>query len=1138
MAVTLTLKSERQLQATLLAKLIALLGVTDVTPGSVMDILTQAIAQSDFALYYQIAQVSRLKDLDALTGSDLDNEAFGYGLSRNVASKSKGQIMVLRPSGFVKVSTSFYAGSPAPITGNTTIDVNNASNVLFSTSGTLILGRGTNNEEQINYSVAPVNNTTFWTFTLAAPLVNNHAVEETVILKQGTDEVILAGTSVIVQATGVTTEIKFTSDTDGTLLAGEAELDDVELTAVVAGASSNISIGAITGTAAFPSPPFAGARAFNDRKFSTGQNLESDDSLRDRIKNYVQGISRGVKIAIQNAIVGLVDPGSAKRVVSASILDPVLTTDAVKIYIDDGTGFEPSFESIGFESILESTIGGEQRLQVIQFPVVKAQLQTNNFGPYDMSSGPLTLQYEVANISETITFQTSDFAVPAAAKAQEIVSAINHRSTLLEARTALVGSAIVINAKVDSNENLQVTGGTSNSILGFPTIRKDTLNLYVDDVHQSKDGLTALLDSQNSSPFDLLAIGAYPQTLTMIVDGKSANPQTATVNLADVVISAAVTAQEIVNVINRDIAGVIASTIDSGTKVRIQSLTSQSSSSKLQITGGSLNDATNGLNMVTSEVIGANGDYVFNRELGIIEMASPLPANKSVTIGSIYTRAKLRAGIPEVYFPLNTQTLVISVDGGGNQTITFDNSFVAGGTAQQIADFINASLLGATAVVRISGSLNYLEIRTNTYNGGTIRIQNTSTANGAFSFTLATTAQSTTPDKAYVVSGASGPYNFAQGDSLVAVTDTDIVNNTFSILMNYAVAVTATTSTTVFKSSTLSQVFPNATDLVNFYVAFISGANTTAGTIDTVTLLGGGSVKYHFSAVPTGFVSYAAGDLISISGLADPENNGNFIITVVGADFIDVVNTTGITAIGEAGTATLSFRRRVTAYTPGTGQITVGSAFGSVPSITDPFIVIPSTIVNLVEYINNTKITSFSLKGTVEGVNNNAKLQLSSDASGSDGAIQVTGGNANIQLQFQTSEVTGIQAYSYWTGLLKLVHQTIYGDDAQLSAFGGIGAAGITFRILAPTIRRLQIQLTLTLAEGVTISSLQNVVKSAVSGYVNTLGVGKEVVIEQIRASVIAIPGIIDVVINTPIVNIPINANERADVANSDILIG
>src|SRR6266404_941106 len=103
----LTLRSERQIQTRMLATLISRLSLNDINPGSVIDRITQAAAQSDFALYYQIAQVSRLANIDALTGSDLDLKAFEYGITRQTAQKASGTISIFRPTGFVKVSTTF-----------------------------------------------------------------------------------------------------------------------------------------------------------------------------------------------------------------------------------------------------------------------------------------------------------------------------------------------------------------------------------------------------------------------------------------------------------------------------------------------------------------------------------------------------------------------------------------------------------------------------------------------------------------------------------------------------------------------------------------------------------------------------------------------------------------------------------------------------------------------------------------------------------------------------------------------------------------------------------------------------------------------------------------------------------------------
>lgn len=199
---------------------------------------------------------------------------------------------------------------------------------------------------------------------------------------------------------------------------------------------------------------------------------------------------------------------------------------------------------------------------------------------------------------------------------------------------------------------------------------------------------------------------------------------------------------------------------------------------------------------------------------------------------------------------------------------------------------------------------------------------------------------------------------------------------------------------------------------------------------------------------------------------------------------------------------------------------------------------IPSTVTNLVNYIGNVRVTSFSLKGVAAGVNNNQNLQLSSQATGSDGYVQVSGGAANLQLAFPTTVVRGLQAYSYYTGLLAIVHKTIYGDDKDLTSFPGVGAAGITFHENGPTVREIEVNVTVTLAQGITLSSVENGVSSAVSGYINNLGVGDEVILEGIRSAVYAVPGVTDVVLNFPTANIPIAGKELPRTKNSLITVG
>lgn len=1130
----LQLKSPNQILGAMISVLKAQTGITDFNPGSLALTLLEAAANEDFEQYVRMLDIIRNYNLDTTTGTDLDNRGFEYGLTRNPAQKAVDGITILRPVGFVKVSTTLYSGQPSPVQGSTQLFVNDASNVLFGSSGTLIVGRGTSNEEQVTYTVAPVDNTNFWTFT-TSPFSNNHGLDETVILAQGAAVVITAGTLVKVPAQGTNPEIDFTVNQDTTLLSGESEVDNVLVTCTVAGSIGNIPVGAITGTGAFANPPFPGARAFNPQSFTTGQDLETDDAFRDRIKNQIQSLSRGTQTAISNAIIGLVDSATAKRVVSASIVLPTTETDNVKIYIDDGTGFEPSFAQQGFETIIALSSGGEQRLQLQNFPLVKAQLETNNAEPFNMSSGTLPLTYTVGTQSETIQFQLSDFQFPSSAKAQEIVVAINNKSTLLQARTAEGGAKVVITAKADQNEDIQITGGSANNFLNFPTDARSTLYLYVDNQLLSKDGSTAVLDS-DAETYDFAGLGGSSWPLIVVVDGKTANPQTVTFTPGDFAVPAAATAEEVLTVINAQLAGASAILINANTQVRLTSNTTLSSGSQLHVTGGSANSV---LGFSTTAISGTDRDYVLNRFLGQIQLKNPLVANQVVTAGSLFTRGYLDTASPETYAITSGQTLVVSVDGTGNQTVTFPANGTF--TAQQVCAFINAQLFGATATVNKVGSSNFIRLTTNTQEQGvgSLEVDPSSTAI-TLNFPTGVTKVSGRPNRAYVVSGNAGPYTMALNKTLVIVLDNSPSTETYLIDLAYDLTLTTASSSTSFGASALASVFTSDTVLQNFYLIATSGALTGTGSVATVSNTSGNTWRYAFSALPGTLGQFAIGDNVTFTNLQNVENNGDFLITAIngtGNGYIEVTNVSGVAEALSTGTAKMAERRQVATYNSLTGALT-SAAFSTTPSVGDMMALIPYTTNNVVSFLNNIKVTPLSVNGIIEAVDGATKVQISSQQNGSNGSVQVTGGTANPVFAFATTLFQGLQGYEYYTGLLKLVHKTVYGDDSDSVSFPGVGAAGIQFDIQAPTVNEISFSVVLTLANGVSISTVSDLVKSAITQYVDGLGVGQDVILAEIIASIMQVTGVIDCHITSPTTNVVIIDNELPRTSDALITLG
>lgn len=1129
----LVLKSKSQILGTMLSTLLAQTGVNDLNPGSVIVTLLELAAAEDFQQYFQLLNVIRNYNLDTTTGTDLDNRAYEFGLTRIPAEQSTGLVNILRASGFEKVSTSLYTGFPAPLAGDTTIYVNDASNALYGSSGTLIIGRGTSDEEQVTYSMAPVNNTNYWQFTVSA-LANNHSVGESVILSQGTDVNIIAGTILQVPATSNSPQINFTVDQDTVLLSGEAEVDNVPVTCTVPGSIGNIPVQVINGTGAFTNPPFPGAQAFNLSKFTNGTDLESDDDLRNRIKNTIQTLSRGTQLAVQTAIVGLVDTNTAKRVVSANIIEPTSNQDPVKVYIDDGTGFEPSFSSQSFETLVGNAAGGESRLQLTNFPLVKAQVESQASGPYDMSSGTLTLTYTVGLESETISFFTSDFSFSNSVTAQEIVALINARSDIIEARTANSGVNIVLGPVSDTNEDIQVTGGTANNILLFPTTKKSTLLLYKNDVLLSKDGSTAFIDSV-AGPFNFLSIGSSPWPLVFTVDGKTANPITVTFSTGNFASSGAATALEVVNVINAQAPGVTAALSNNNSSVRISSNTELSSASEIQITGGTANAV---LQFTGSLVTGKNNDYTLNPELGQIQLNESLSAGDLLTSGSEFTRAYQRSTIAEPYSVVSGQSIFISIDGGGFQTLSFSST--GSFTAQQIANIINPQLTGATAISRKVGESNYLEIRTNSYDPafGGVYVSNTSGATG-IPFNYNVTATNQTPVQAYVVNTLGSPYAFVQGDNLVVIMDNNSAVNTFNVVMNYSGAVSSVSGASQFSCASFNVPFSVSNALAGYYAIFTSGSLTTTGTVTNISNPTGHTFRYSFSSFPTNLGHFAANDHVTFSGFSNLTNNGSFLVTAVntsGNGYIEVFNENGVIE-SNTGSALLGQRRQINAYNQASGTMTVSSAFFNAPSIGDSFFVAPASLDNVVGFMNNLRITSLSLIAEITVVDNDTYIQIASLQDGSSGFVQVTGGYANAQLGFPTTQVQGISAYDYYTGLTSIVNKTIYGDDTDLVTYPGIGAAGVNFQVLPPTVNEVEVEVVLTLANGVSISSVQDNVVSAISGYINGLGISQAVIVSEIIDVIMNLTNISDVEVLLPAANIQIKDNELARTRSSLITV-
>ena len=791
----LTLKSQRQIQTDILNAIISRIGLTDVNPGSVLDVLTQSMAQEDFNQYVQMSQIVRLVDLESTTGEDLANRAFEYGLTRNPALSATGQVNITR-TGYTKIETTFVSsGVLAPSIGDgmdisKPLLINDASGFLTTTGedppvrgpgAQIVIGRGTEVEETrtivifapdgsrgVQPNTGNTQTATFYRVYLTQPLQFNHAFTDEIVYVPPSPEsgsatvTIAAGTIVAAPATGTSDAINFEVSAATDLFAGESTISNVDVRAIEIGAAGNVGVGQVS------TIDLEGLSVSNPSAFTTGSDIELDDSLRDRIRSHIQSLSRGTRQAVLNAIVGVVDPESSKRVVSANVILPQRVEDAVKVYIDDGSGFEPTFLPQPFETVAQDATG-TTRLQLDFAPLVKAQIESARSEPFDLSAvttsiGGLTLDIQVGtNNSDTILFTTEDLSFPATTRAEEITRIINNKATFVEARTSDDGTKVVISAKADTNEDIFVSGGTANAAIEFTNSDQSTLYLYKNDKLLSKDGTTAFVQtfSEEGSPSTTPSSFALNgRTLNVQIDGKTTGASSTTPAIQALTFDATLTSPQVVNAINKQLSGAVAELASDNVNIRIISNTELSASSSVQIYpfSPSANDANNLLRFSEIDQSGVNSDYVLNRELGTLELGVALIDNDVITAGNDFSRGAIRTSVAVdnnttitngVMFTLTidatfnndgtinqSQTASVifderftgtylnsteMIDGKSDILFGFDRTSTSLDIPALMADFINNSIYPyATAFVRNVANRQFIEIRTNSYSSSKV----------------------------------------------------------------------------------------------------------------------------------------------------------------------------------------------------------------------------------------------------------------------------------------------------------------------------------------------------------------------------------------------------------------------------------
>ena len=673
---TIQLRSREQILGDLIRTILINSDLTDVAPGSTLATTLESIAASEYQISVSVLKILEASNLESQVGVNLDREAESLGIPNGVGGKGRKPAIqasgiVQIGSGFSAISSKSYAGKPAPFAGSKTLYLEDASG--FSATGNIYIARGTANrfEGPIAYT-SVTNNVSYWTIELSSPLTKSHIYSDIVLMAHGGDRTIPAGTIVLIPANSAYGAISYRTNSAITIFDGEST-GQVGVTCTSFGETGNALAGAIN---SFSTLPFPAATVTNLTSFSNGKSTESDEDLRDRIRNFPSTLSRGTKLAIIGAIQGASDPDSGRTITSVFILEPAEAGDSSKVYIDDGTGLEPTFDVQPYELLLRSASGQETFFRTAQSPITPAVALGAQSAPFVLQDGQ-TITIAIDGVSETYRINEANYSNINAATVYEVIRDFNSQTNIASFRSIEGGNRLAVFDKSGKGEIMSIDAGELQTIFGLTTSLIRPIYVYEDSVIKSFRGETATLVT-NAFPWDVSE--ADMENVRVSVDGVIETFSIRNVDFAEfgtTLSNATLTQWQ--TVFSRKIAGVKFTLSQTSMVWSTYQTLSSSGSLEILTTKADGLDATwigqdkvwNSSGKLFSQ--GANKEFEFNRFTGEIRLLNKPAAGTTIEIGSGTTRAQ----IASVLAPTGLYSVSPISPGIGNSklVIGFDGEF-------------------------------------------------------------------------------------------------------------------------------------------------------------------------------------------------------------------------------------------------------------------------------------------------------------------------------------------------------------------------------------------------------------------------------------------------------------------------------
>lgn len=224
----------------------------------------------------------------------------------------------------------------------------------------------------------------------------------------------------------------YTTTAAGSIPDASSSSGSIAIIANDAGTQGNADAGTVTQFQAI-----AGVETVtNPAAITGGQDEETDERFRDRLKTYIRSLARSTPDALLSAVLGITVSGQG-TIKFAEIVE--YTGDQlgeVDIFVDNGTGTIETFSTTTGEVVIASAVGGEQRAFVANKPI-----RPGTTPVVYVNAVPL-----VAGTDYTLTFPTgqiefSESTYPSGLAAADIVTAdyIYNTGLIAEAQKVVDG---------------------------------------------------------------------------------------------------------------------------------------------------------------------------------------------------------------------------------------------------------------------------------------------------------------------------------------------------------------------------------------------------------------------------------------------------------------------------------------------------------------------------------------------------------------------------------------------------------------------------------------------------------------------------------------------------------------------------